>query len=172
MLRSLRAIGTALLAATLLAGCASRPAHSDGITFVLVRHAEKADDGSKDPPLDVDGTARAQALAAGLRDAPLRAVYATAYRRTQATAAPAASGHSLPVTTYDAKLSPREFATRLLHGHAEGTVLIVGHSNTVPDIAAALCQCNVPPMGEDEFDRRLIIRVDAQGHATLQTERY
>lgn len=166
------AVGAGFLVALLLAGCVSRPTHSDGITFVLVRHAEKADDGSKDPPLNVDGTARAQALAASLRDAPLRAAYATAYRRTQATATPAANGHSLQVTTYDAKLPAHEFATRLRRGHATGTVLIVGHSNTVPGIAAALCQCNVPPMGEDEFDRRITIRVDAQGHASLQTERY
>ncbi|MFC5576460.1 SixA phosphatase family protein [Lysobacter niabensis] len=161
-----------LLAAAVLAGCASRPAQPEGTTFILVRHAEKADDGSKDPPLNAAGTARAQALAADLRDAPVRAAYATAYRRTQATAAPTASAHSLQVMTYDAKLPAGEFAARLRQVHADGTVLVVGHSNTVPDIAAALCQCSVPPMGDDEFDRRITIRIDAQGHAALQAGRY
>jgi broad specificity phosphatase PhoE len=143
-----------------------------GITFVLVRHAEKADDGSKDPPLSTAGAARALALATGLRDAPLRAAYATAYRRTQATAAPSASAHSLPVTTYEAKLAAGEFADKLRHDHVDGTVLVVGHSNTIPDIAAALCQCSVPPMGDGEFDRRITIRIDARGRAALQAERY
>ena len=161
-----------LMAAVLLAGCASQPAQTDGATFILVRHAEKADDGSKDPPLNAAGTARAQALAVDLRDTPVRAAYATTYRRTQATAAPTANAHSLQVTTYDAKLPATEFADLLRRTHADGTVLVVGHSNTVPDIAAALCQCGVPPMGDDEFDRRITIRIDAQGHAALQAGRY
>lgn len=175
MLRSSRPAALAtglLLVAALLASCASRPARPAGVTFVLVRHAEKADDGSKDPPLAAAGTARARALAAGLRDAPVRAAYATSYRRTQATAAPTASVHSLPVTSYDAGLAAGEFAARLRHDHADGTVLVVGHSNTVPDLAAALCRCRVAPMGDDEFDRRITIRIDARGHVVMQTERY
>ena len=166
------ALATGLLAAMLLAGCASHPAQPGDTAFVLVRHAEKADDGSKDPPLSAAGAARAKALATGLRDAPLRAAYATAYRRTQATAAPSASAHSLTVTTYDAKLAASEFATRLRHDHTDGTVLVVGHSNTVPDIAAALCQCDVQPMGDDEFDRLITVRIDARGQAALLVERY
>jgi len=161
-----------LMAAALLAGCASQTAQPGGATFILVRHAEKADDGSKDPPLNAAGSARAQALAVDLRDAPLRAAYATAYRRTQATAAPTANTHSLQVTTYDANLQAAEFADLLRRTHADGTVLVVGHSNTIPGIAAALCQCSVPPMGDDEFDRRITIRIDAQGHAALQAGRY
>jgi broad specificity phosphatase PhoE len=162
----------AVVTMALLVGCASQPAQPDGTTFILVRHAEKADDGSKDPPLDATGEARARALATSLRNAPLRAAYATAYRRTQATAAPSASEHSLPVTTYDAKLSAGEFATRLRHDQPDGTVLVVGHSNTVPGIAVALCQCSIEPMEDDEFDRRITIRIDAQGHATTHVERY
>ena len=155
-----------------LAACTTMPTDIAGAQFVVVRHAEKADDGSKDPPLNAAGSARAQALAVDLRDAPLRAAYATAYRRTQATAAPTANTHSLQVTTYDANLQAAEFADLLRRTHADGTVLVVGHSNTIPGIAAALCQCSVPPMGDDEFDRRITIRIDAQGHAALQAGRY
>ena len=169
---SARAFGSALLAAALLAACASRPTAPAFTTFVLVRHAEKADDGSKDPPLSAAGTARAQALAASLRDAPLRAAYATAYQRTQATAAPAARAHALEVTTYDANRPAGEFAAQLRRDHREGSVLVVGHSNTVPALAAALCACDVAPMGDAEFDRRLVITVDARGDATLREERY
>jgi broad specificity phosphatase PhoE len=166
------AIASTLLLATLLAACASQPPHDDAITFVLVRHAEKADDGSKDPPLTSAGEARAQTLAAGLGEAPLRAVYATAYKRTQATAAPSAGAHSLPVATYDAKLPARDFAAQLRREYRNGTVLVVGHSNTVPDIAAALCQCSVLPIDDAEYDRRITIHVDAQGRAAMQVDRY
>ncbi|QNP40118.1 phosphoglycerate mutase family protein [Lysobacter solisilvae (ex Woo and Kim 2020)] len=162
----------ALLLATLLGGCATAPAATQRVSFVVVRHAEKADDGSKDPPLSAAGQARATALAASLRDAPLRAAYATGYRRTQATAAPAAQAHALAVTTYDASRPASEFAVQLRHDHRDGTVLVVGHSNTAPAIAAALCACEVAPMGDGEFDRRLTITIDARGAATLRDERY
>jgi broad specificity phosphatase PhoE len=161
---------SALLAA-LLAGCATPPATPTGVSFVVVRHAEKAGDG-KDPPLSTAGQARAIALADALRDAPLRAAYATAYQRTQATAAPAARAHALEVTTYDANRPAGEFAAQLRRDHREGSVLVVGHSNTVPALAAALCACDVAPMGDAEFDRRLVITVDARGDATLREERY
>nr|WP_254696263.1 hypothetical protein [Lysobacter enzymogenes] len=48
---------------------------------------------------------------------------------------------------------------------------MVGHSNTAPDIAAALCACAVEPMPETEYDRRMIVDFDAQGRATLRIER-
>ena len=161
-----------LLLVFVLGACATRAQQPAGVTFIVVRHAEKVDDGSKDPPLNEAGLARAQALAAALRDAPLRGVYATAYQRTQQTAAPAAHAHSLPVVTYDAKLAPTDFAAQLRHEHATGTVLVVGHSNTVPGIATALCECTVSPMEDTEYDRWIRIQVDASGDATLQETRY
>jgi broad specificity phosphatase PhoE len=162
----------ALLLATLIGGCAGQPARDAGATFVLVRHAEKADDGSKDPPLSDAGAARARVLSASLASAPLRAAYATGYRRTQATATPSAQSHALPVITYDASRSAADLAAQLRRDHRDGTVLVVGHSNTVPAIAAALCGCRVAPMADGEFDRRITIAITADGEATLREERY
>lgn len=163
----------ALLVAS-IGGCANAPVAGtdDSATFIIVRHAEKADDGSKDPPLSATGQARADALATWLRDAPLKAAYATLYRRTQATATPAARAHSLAVTTYDTRMPATEFASQLRRDHHAGTVLVVGHSNTVADIAAALCGCTVASTRDDQFDRRLTVRIDAEGHASLQEDRY
>jgi broad specificity phosphatase PhoE len=112
--------------------------------------------------------ARAARLADSLRNEPLAAVYATAYRRTQQTALPSAQAHGLAVTTYDAAQPVAEFVTQLRRSHPTGTVLVVGHSNTAPAIAAALCQCEVSPMGDNDFGRRLIIR----GQNRLIEERY
>ena len=156
----------------MLGACATRAQQPTAVTFIVVRHAEKVDDGSKDPPLSGAGLARAQALGEALRDASLRGVYATAYQRTQQTAAPAARAHSLPVVTYDARLAAADFAAQLRHEHATGTVLVVGHSNTVPDIAAALCECPVSAMEDTEYDRWIRIQVDGSGNATLQETRY
>ncbi|HEV8693880.1 MAG TPA: histidine phosphatase family protein [Lysobacter sp.] len=162
----------ALLAAS-LSSCAGTPAaFANGATFVVVRHAEKTNDGSKDPALTPAGQTRAQNLATSLHEVPLKAIYATAYQRTQMTAAPSAQAHGLPVTTYDAKQPAAELAAQLRHEYRNGTVLIVGHSNTAPEIAAALCNCTVAPMGENEYDRRLAIRIDANGDATLHEDHY
>ncbi|HEY5804187.1 MAG TPA: phosphoglycerate mutase family protein [Lysobacter sp.] len=158
-----------LLAIALLGACATAP--PPVTTFILVRHAEKVPDGSKDPELTAAGLARADALAVRLADMPLAAVYSTAYRRTQQTAAPTARGHSLAVTTYDAKATAQELSSRLQREHPGRSVLVVGHSNTIPGIAAALCSCAVAEMSEAEYDRLTTVRIDAGGKATLEQGR-
>jgi broad specificity phosphatase PhoE len=171
-------IGRHLWLAVLLAFSASGCATADGAVsnadavFVVVRHAEKVSDGSKDPPLSPAGESRAQSLAASLRDMPLEAAYATAYHRTQMTALPTAQAHALTVTTYDANQPAADFAAALRQDHRDGVVLVVGHSNTAPVIASALCGCAVAPMADDEFDRRLVIHIDADGTASLREDRY
>jgi len=163
-----------------VAGCAtSRGAsangyatHAEPLVVVLVRHAEKATDDPKDPSLSDVGRARAARLAASFDGVPVTAVYATGYRRTQATAQPTAEAHGLPVRTYEAGMPADAFAATLRATHASGTVLVVGHSNTVPAIASALCGCAVAPMRDDEFDRRIEIRITANGVATLSETRY
>lgn len=162
-----------LLSLGLLAACASAPPRTTtALEFVLVRHAEKANDDPRDPSLSADGQARAQRLADSLAGQDVFAVYATDYKRTRNTAAPTAAAHAMAVTVYDAKQPAAEFAAQLRARHPAGTVLVVGHSNTVPEIAAALCACTVAPMGESEFDRRIAIVFDAQGHARLSETRY
>jgi broad specificity phosphatase PhoE len=152
------------LLALVACGCATaRPAAEVPATFVVLRHAEKTADGSRDPPLNAAGEAWAQRMAAALRDAPVVAVYATGYRRTRDTAAPTAARHGLAVTTYDANEDAATFAARLRAQHAQGMVLVVGHGNTVPAIAAALCGCAARPLGEQDYGRVYRIRITASG---------
>lgn len=166
----------AVLAATLsAAGCASvqQPtAGSSSLTFVLVRHGEKSTDDAEDPNLSLDGRVRAAALARELAKAPLVAIYATEYRRTQQTAESVAAAHGLAVLRYFSKGPASESAAQWRQRYAQGTVLIVGHSNTVPELAAALCSCTVEAMSEDEYDRMSIVRFDTAGNAVLETRRY
>ena len=175
---------TLLVTALALAGlvllgsaCRTYPDQPQIITFVLVRHAEVAPDGTKDPPLSEAGIARTHALAASLPQYT-SAAYATSYRRTQQTAQAAAdSNHAwkVPVTTYDANLPAEEFARQLRMKHLKGTVVVVGHSNTIPAIASALCRCTVAPMREDEFDRRISISIDTlvnRGATEFKESRY
>lgn len=125
-------------------------------SIYLVRHAEKQQDGA-DPALTECGKERAQALAALLSEIKLSAVYATPYQRTQQTAAAVAKQQQLSVSLYD----PREPAllTEQL-AQADGPVLVVGHSNTVPALVTLLSSIEVAPLNEQQFD--MIYQVDTK----------
>lgn len=158
-----------------LAACSTASPASPGtvaIEYVIVRHAEKGTDDRRDPSLSEAGAARAQVLARLLADAPLRAVYATGYRRTQQTGETAALAHGLAVSTYDAELPATVFAKQLQAAHKDGVVLVVGHSNTVPQMVSALSGQPVEPMPDTVFNRLYRVRVDASGNATLVQEVY
>ena len=157
----------ALLCLLLPSACVAPQPREAAVAFVLVRHAEKAADDPRDPSLSQAGRERAQALARVLRDEPIVAAYATQYRRTAETAQPTADAHGLTVVAYDADLPATALATRLRRDHASGTVLVVGHSNTVPDIVAALCGCAVPPLAESDYGDLYRITHAADGTARL-----
>lgn len=176
--RHLRVVLPALLIATLLLPVAAWAAD---LQVYLVRHAEKSSDDSRDPSLSAAGVARAQALADALRHVGLQAVYATQYRRTQQTAAPAALAAGVKVTVRaasgDAAADAAAFAAELRERHAgAGAVLVVGHSNTVPALAQALLAgaAAVAPMSEDEYDRLQLVTIpgQAQGAPRLLVARY
>ena len=120
----------------------------------LVRHAERAEDGTDDPPISAEGEARAQLLAQMLRDAGIERIHSTRYRRTESTAAPLARTLGIEVEPYDGS-DLEGLAARLL---AEGgRHLVVGHSNTTPDAVAALGGTPGEPIEEFEYDRLYIV---------------
>lgn len=165
-----------LLGLGLLGGCTTTPAPAsadgDALTWVVVRHAEKATDDPEDPNLSALGQARAQRLAQELATAPVTAVYATEYKRTRQTGQPTADAHHVTITPYYAKGPANEVAAQLKAAHKRGTVLIVGHSNTVPDIVSALSGQIADPMPDTEYDRLTRIHVAADGAVRVEISRY
>jgi broad specificity phosphatase PhoE len=114
----------------------------------IVRHAEKADFWPADrdldafQPLSSAGLARAEALAGRLKMAGIAAIYTSRTTRTIETGAPLAHATHVAITAEDASTNPAEmsaFLTRLREKHAaDRAVLIVGHSNTVPELLVHL----------------------------------
>lgn len=150
---------------------------ADATVVVVVRHAEKGNDDPRDPALSPDGEARAKALAATLAGAGLDAVYATQYRRTRQTAAPAADAAGLPVQVrpIDADNAAGYGASLLREIRAlpaGSTVLVVGHSNTVPLLVEAFAGTAGPAMPESEFDRYTVVVLPADGAPRVLTARY
>ena len=134
-------------------------------TVVVVRHAEKAADGA-DPSLLPEGVARAEALKEVLAGADVAAVYSTPFLRTRATAAPTAEALGLQVTITEVanlETHPAEVAARVLAEHRGETVLVVGHSNTVPAIVEALGGGAVAPITDAEYSHLFIVIIPASG---------
>ena len=170
-----------LLLALLLAGAAlqaqeAAPAGPGVTTVVLVRHAEKVDE-SRDPELSPAGRKRAEALAAALDGAEVGAIYVTQFQRTRLTAAPLAGRLGLaaqerPVGE-DVAASVRELATEVLTRQAGRTVLVVGHSNTLPPLVQALTGLTVAPISDPVYDHFYVVVVPAGGGpARLFQSRY
>jgi broad specificity phosphatase PhoE len=109
-------------------------------TAVVVRHAEKASETERDPMLSAIGQARAVALDSVLAGAPIAAIVVTPYQRTRETAAVVARRHGLtPIEVpVSGGVSAHARAVAAEVARHDGTVLVVGHSNTVGAIVAAL----------------------------------
>ena len=169
-----------LVALAVLGGCAQAPRSANapdrtGITTViLVRHAEKAAEPAADPPLTAEGVARAQALVEAVRGMPVTAIVSTDFMRTRATAAPLAARLGLTPEIVDPRLRDhaRLVAEGILARHRGETVVVVGHSNTVPDIVAALGATRPPPICDAEYDNLYVVRVPPSGSATVERRRY
>lgn len=131
-------------------------------TFILVRHAEKGDDGTKDPGLTEAGMNRAEALVSLLKETKIDAIYSTAFKRTTNTVAPLSRAKSLPVQGYEAFKGDE--IDRMLKQHAGGIVMVVGHSNNIPWIANYLIGKETYPSFEDsDYDNVFIVTVVEKG---------
>ena len=130
-------------------------------TVVIVRHAEKSATQLGDVSLSALGLLRARELARLLGDSGIDTIVVTPYLRNRQTAQPLADrlGDSLLV------IDAIDETVRRVRGPLAGRrILLVGHSNTVPQLVEALAGVKVEPFGEDEFDRLYVITL-APGRA-------
>lgn len=145
-------------------------------TIIFVRHAEKAATPADNPELSPAGEARAAELARQMVDADViagvDAIYATPFRRTQATAAPLAAALDLPITSYDPDDNEAVLAD-ILDKHKGEIILVVGHSNTLPGLIADLgASKRVPPIDEDEYDNLYLVSIPWFGKTKTIRLRY
>lgn len=130
------------------------PAQTRAATVIFVRHAEKVDESS-DAVLSDAGKARAQALAHALFDVGLTAIYTTDFARTRGTAAPIANALGIVPAFYDAERATDEIAA-IATRHPGETVLVVGHSPSIPTMVKALVEdANVTKLGR--YDELFIV---------------
>ena len=162
----MRRLVALLLALLVAAPLLAQPA----TTVILVRHADKATQPAADPPLTEIGTARAVALADALVDAGVTVVAHTPTTRTRETARPLAERLGLvPVVLPAGPASAQTDGVRaLVRAHAGGTVVVVGHSNTVRRWIAALGGPVRPDLCDHEYDGLFTLVIDARGTRLVQ----
>jgi broad specificity phosphatase PhoE len=127
--------------------------------IILVRHAERADAGmpaaaGADPDVSPAGRARAEALAAMLKDARITQIFVTEFKRTRQTAEPLAKLLSLEPTVITSK-DTAGLVARLKT--AAGNVLVVGHSNSVPAVVKALGVDEAITIADAEYDNLFVV---------------
>jgi phosphohistidine phosphatase SixA len=138
-------------------------------TYYVVRHAEKAMPGEgpvmntpNDPPLSNKGMQRAQALKNILHDKNIRYIYSTNTIRTRSTAQPVSELTGLTIQTYGPK--PDSAFIQQMKMLKKNT-LIVGHSNTIDDIANGLAGATKVEgdLSESVYDQIFIIHYKRGG---------
>lgn len=152
------------------------------ITVVLVRHAEREDEPRQDPPLKKEGVARSQELARLLGAVGIKAIFTSQFARTKQTAEPLATKLGLTPTSFTLKSNPsnpRQIAaestaevTNKILERAGENVLVIGHSNSIPDVIKMLGGDVVPTIDERKFDDLFIVTVYAKGKAKVVQLKY
>jgi len=152
------------------------------ITVFVVRHAEKESEPKQDPPLTKEGVARSQELARILADANIKAIYTSQFARTKLTAEPLVAKSGAAVTSLTLKPNPSNL--RLISEESTGelinkimqrpgeSVLVIGHSNWMPDVIRMLGGDTVPTIDEQKFDDLFIITIYAKGKAKVVHLKY
>lgn len=148
---------------------AASPAEQKSLVIFAVRHAEKVD-ASRDPALSPDGGKRALALAQTLRSAGVEHVHSSDFIRTRDTAAPTAAAQRLKVQLYDPRKLPDLVKKLRKQG---GRHLVVGHSNTTPQLVKLLGGEAGGKINEGgEFDRLYVVTINKDGAVQSVLLRY
>jgi broad specificity phosphatase PhoE len=157
-------VGIALVAA------AASASFAQPSTVILVRHAEKGATPASDPVLTPAGEQRAKDLLRVLADAKVSSIITTQFARTKLTAKPLADSlHSTMtvVATGEMKAHIDSIAAKVKSAKKGSTVLVVGHSNTIPLIISALGGPKMLDLCDAEYSHLFVLEMSEVGKANL-----
>jgi len=127
----------------------------------LARHAERMSiPGDKDPPLTAAGARRAALLGRMLRSADVAVVFSTQFKRARESADSVSVATGAPVEVMHSDSSAA--LARAIRGRFHGrTVVVVGHSDSLPNVAAELGWEGVEATQPWSYDDLCLIEVRA-----------
>ena len=139
-------------------------------TVILIRHCERdPNSANPDPHLNTAGKARDKKLIHGVGQSGIKAIYRSHFVRARETAQPLATHLGLSAIEMD---EPLQIKNDILSNHSGQTVLVIGHSNTVPDTINRLGAGSVPVIDDGEFDNLFVVKVFSQGRASVTRLKY
>jgi broad specificity phosphatase PhoE len=141
-----------------------------GTTVILIRHADRTSSTNSDPPLNTKGEARVQKLIHVLGQSGIEAIYHSHFIRSKQTAQPLAA--HLPGIATKQLDEALEIKNNILAHHAGKAVLVIGHSDTVPDLINQLSAGRMPVINDSEFDNLFIVTVLGTGKASITHLKY
>ena len=140
-------------------------------TVILIRHGERNEPtpADQDPHLNTAGKARAKKLIHVVGQSGIQSIYTSHFVRARETAQPLATRLGLSITEMDEAL---QIKSDILSNHRGATVLVIGHSDTVPDLINQLGAGSVPVIGNNEFDNLFVVKVFSSGEASVTRLKY
>jgi broad specificity phosphatase PhoE len=143
-------------------------------TVILVRHAERATEPRADPLLTPEGQQRALDLKAALAGAGVSSIITTHLQRTQLTAKPLgdSTAQSPIVVRAGGPGHADSVAAAVMRRPAGETVLVVGHSNTIPAIIAALGGPRMPDLCDGQYSNLFILQLQVGSAPRLIKAKY
>jgi phosphohistidine phosphatase SixA len=174
-------LNVSIAALAIVTGCATAQQPSDPpvgqqvTTVYLVRHAEKstAVPTDRDPDLTDAGRKRAADLATRLGAAGVTGIIVTEFKRTRETAQPLASATGVGPEMIPAGIAgAADSVAAAVLRHRGGKVLVVGHSNTIAAIIAALGGPKLPNLCDDEYSNLFVMYIPTSGKVELTRQHY
>ena len=161
-----------LFATLLMLSFATANAQDELTTFILIRHAEKVDDGTNNPDLTKEGQARAERLNALLKATDVGAIYSSPFKRTLNTVTPLANEKGLDIKEYNPR-NLKDFATSMFADEKGKVVVVSGHSNTTPDVVNILLgDKRFEWLDEKEYTKIFIVTISEIGKGTVTMMSY
>jgi broad specificity phosphatase PhoE len=146
----------------------AKPTDTGTSTFYFIRHAEKDRSNSENsnPELTQKGLGRAMHWAKILQDVEFDAIYSTDYLRTSQTAAPTSVQQDVDVEYYDPRIIDIE---KFKADNLKRTVLVVGHSNTTPEMVNGIIgEEKYSAMADDDNGSLFIVQI---GNGVVNSQR-
>ncbi len=138
-------------------------------TIILVRHAEKKSDGTKNPDLTDEGVERANRLKTKFEKSGITAIYSSPYKRTLSTVLPLSQAIGFDIIEYNP--SEDNFINKIYQQNIGKTVLVSGHSNTTPmAVNQLLGKEKYKDIAHEEYGRIFIVTITSDNRSVLEIQ--
>jgi broad specificity phosphatase PhoE len=130
-------------------------------TIIMLRHAEKSNAPGSDPALSADGMSRANEFAQLFSNINVARIYSTPFKRTRQTVTPLALSKSIDIVEYAPTMTAAQLKQKIVTENKGKIVVVVGHSNTVPDLYKAVSD-QPAFISETDYDNIYVVTLGAK----------